>query len=189
MKCPKCGYNSFEYYNTCKRCSEDLSGYKQTYNITPLVFPSEAREKMVAEYRSAESVSDNTSETAETYDDIFSFDLPDDVSIEPVQSTVDPFNFDEPVSGLNQSGALKPEHDVFADLLESTSQSERSPFTASQAASAPAAPKAADSFSGPDEFDLDGFSWDDAPDETTAGGNNDADFDSLFGDTKGNTKK
>ncbi|ABB33600.1 hypothetical protein GeomeDRAFT_1234 [Geobacter metallireducens RCH3] len=33
MKCPKCGYNSFEFLDTCKKCKTDLSGFKQTHGI------------------------------------------------------------------------------------------------------------------------------------------------------------
>lgn len=30
MKCPKCGYNSFEFLDTCKKCNADLSTIRQT---------------------------------------------------------------------------------------------------------------------------------------------------------------
>ncbi|MDD2581626.1 MAG: hypothetical protein PHR66_06505 [Desulfuromonadaceae bacterium] len=191
MKCPKCGYNSFECYDRCNKCSEDLTGYKQTYNIASLVLPYETREKLASGYHSAQSETERTSDTTEAHDDIFSFNLPDDSPIESEQQNVDPFNFDEPVTSLNQTNNVKNEDDVFADLLESTSQADESPFTASHAAAAPVAPKVTESSSGPGEFDLDSFSWDDTSDETAAAGSKEDDynFDSLFGDTQGNTKK
>lgn len=190
MKCPKCGYNSFEYYDRCNKCSEDLTSYKQTYNIASLVLPYDAREKLAAGYCSAESVTEHASDTTEAPDDIFSFYLPDDSPIESEPQKVDPFNFDEPVTGLNQTNSLKNEDDVFADLLESTSQADESPFAAFHAAAPPVAPKATESLSGPGEFDLDSFSWDDTPDEAVADiKEDDYNFNSLFGDTKGNTKK
>ena len=40
MKCPKCGYNSFEYLDACKKCNSDLAAYKQTHGIQPIVLPS-----------------------------------------------------------------------------------------------------------------------------------------------------
>ena len=191
MKCPKCGFNSFEYYDSCKKCANDLIGYKLTYSITSMVLPQEAKEKLAAGFQSAESPTDRISDSAETHDDIFSFDLPDDTSSAPVRGNDDPFNFDKPSPVVKQTGSSKPEDDVFADLLESTSQTKASPFEAVQTTAPPAAAKGADSSSGPGEFDLENFSWDDTPAATAAPENTAAsdDFDSLFGDTKENTQK
>jgi len=190
MKCPKCGFNSFEYYDSCKKCSSDLIGFKQTYSIPSMVLPLEAKEKLAAEFQSAESPNDHAgdSDTAEIHDDIFSFDLPDDTPPPSAQGNDDPFNFIDSTPDQNQSSSL-PSDDVFADLLESTSQSDESPFAATPAA--PAAAKVAEVSTGPGEFDLESFSWDDTPAETAATGGKEAadDFDSLFGDTKEKASK
>ena len=55
----------------------------------------------------------------------------------------------------------------------------------------PAAAKAAVSSSGPDEFDLESFSWDDTPAAPAVTDSTEStdDFDSLFGDTKENAQK
>ena len=188
MKCPKCGFNSFEYYDSCKKCASDLIGYKQTYSIASMVLPLEAKEKLAVEFRSAEIATDQISNKTETHDDIFSFDLPDDSPSTSDHSNNDPFNFDEPSPEMKQSSS---EDDVFADLLESTSQGDDSPFAAAQAGVTPASAKPVDSSSGPGEFDLESFSWDDtpaAPAETDSKDGAD-DFDSLFGDTKENPPK
>lgn len=191
MKCPKCGFNSFEYYDSCNKCSSDLTGYKQTYSITSMVLPQEAKEKLAVGFRSAESEADQISDDTGTHDDMFSFDLPDDSPTASVQGNDDPFNFDKTPPEVNQSSRSKPEDDVFGDLLESTSQSEESPFAAAQTAPPPAAAKVAGSSSGPGEFDLESFSWDDTPavPATTDGTEATDDFDSLFGDTKEKTQK
>lgn len=194
MKCPKCGFNSFEYYDTCKKCSGDLIGFKQTHFITPLVLPLEAKEVLAARFLSAESATEQVSESPETHDDIFSFDLPDDPQPAPVLHNDDPFNFDEPMTDVTQPSELQPEDDVFSNLLESTSQSDESPFAAPQAQPAPAAAKSADSGSTPGEFDLESFSWDDAPAAPSVPGEPEStetadDFDSLFGDTSEKTTK
>lgn len=39
MKCPKCGYNSFEYLDSCKKCGNDLSTFKEAHGIRPIVIP------------------------------------------------------------------------------------------------------------------------------------------------------
>lgn len=192
MKCPKCGFNSFEYYDSCKKCASDLTGYKQTYSITSLLLPQEAKEKLATEFRSAESATDQISEEAQTHDDIFSFDLPDDSPSAPVQGNDDPFNFDKPSGDVNRPSSSQSEDDVFADLLESTSQSDESPVVTTQTATPPTAAKSPKSSSSPGEFDLESFSWDDTPSAAAASDNTEGatdDFDSLFGDTKENTQK
>lgn len=193
MKCPKCGYNSFESHDICKKCSSELSGYKLTYGITPIVFPLEVREKMADEFRAA-SVGDEQHDGAiETHDDMFAFDLPEESSPSSAAPLFkdDPFDFDEelPVAVKSQP---KVEDDPFADLLESTSQTNNDPFGAPQAAvAAQTTAKVAASTSGPGEFDLENFSWDDTPSTADVAGDKDVadDFDSLFGDTNEPAKK
>jgi hypothetical protein len=39
MKCPKCGYTSFDYLDECKKCGKDLEEHKEKYSIRSLMFP------------------------------------------------------------------------------------------------------------------------------------------------------
>ncbi len=141
MKCPKCGFNSFEYYDSCKKCSSDLAGYKQTYSITSMVLPLEAKEKLAAEFQAVEGKADQVSDSAEIHDDIFSFDLPNDPHSSSAQRNDDPFNFDEPSLDLKKANSSKSEDNVFADLLESTSQAGESPFAGVQTKVLPLPPQ------------------------------------------------
>jgi hypothetical protein len=194
MKCPKCGYNSFEFYDICKKCSGDLSGYKQTYGITPIVLPLEIREKMAEEFRAASVAAGQLTESIETQEDMFAFDLPEDTASSTATSTAtasasfndDPFNFDDEPPAAAQKQSIV-DADPFADLLESTPQVSDDPFGAPPA---PAA-RTAEATIAPGEFDLENFSWDDTPETSTVGGEKDTvdDFDSLFGDTSEDTKK
>lgn len=193
MKCPKCGFNSFEYYDSCKKCSSDLISYKQTHSITPLILPLEVKERLASEFQTTESVTDQISETIETHDDIFSFDLPDDSAPVSGFSNDDPFNFGEHSSVASQSKSTKSD-DVFADLLESTSQLEESPFAQIQTESSPTGAleaKPENFSSSPGEFDLESFSWEDTPTASSTPDSNNVpdDFDSLFGEAKQNTSK
>jgi hypothetical protein len=156
-----------------------------------MILPQEAKEKLATEFRSAEGVTNQISDGADSHEDIFSFDLPDDSPSAPVQGNDDPFNFDMPPTKVKQPGKSQSEDDVFADLLESTSQSDESPFAGTQTANPPVAVKHADSSSAPGEFDLESFSWDDTPSGTAESDGTEAtdDFDSLFGETKKNTQK
>jgi hypothetical protein len=40
MKCPKCGYNSFEHLSACKKCHADLAAHKDSLGIRALVLPA-----------------------------------------------------------------------------------------------------------------------------------------------------
>jgi hypothetical protein len=183
MKCPKCGFNSFEYYDSCKKCSVDLRGYKQTYSISSLVLPQEAKVNLAAEFLSNERSIDEIHAAPEVHDDIFSFDLPDDALLSPNQPAEDPFDFAEPAPAAYQAhnGALAD--GVFSDLLESTPHPDAPSFTAQVSAQAESVVPAP---SGTGEFDFDSFSWDDSPDPPTPSGDDDAadDFDSFFEDSK-----
>lgn len=187
MKCPKCGYNSFEYYGNCKKCAADLSGYKQTYGITAIVLPPEVREEMADRFRPPSSEDSQPAESVETHTDMFAFDLPDDVpTASPVAVQIDdPFNFDfDPPPKVNTQKP-KVEERGFGDLFETT-PSKDDPFAASATPS---------SSSSPGEFDLDSFSWDDTPAATATekaaspGKDITDDFDSFFGDLTDSTKK
>lgn len=41
MRCPKCGYNSFDHLDSCKKCGKNLVEFKQTYGIKSVLFPGE----------------------------------------------------------------------------------------------------------------------------------------------------
>ncbi|MDD2366459.1 MAG: hypothetical protein PHN84_09875 [Desulfuromonadaceae bacterium] len=194
MKCPKCGFNSFEYYDSCKKCSADLTGYKQTYSIASVVLPSVAKEHLVAESQTLAASADNVSEKVEMHEDIFSFDLPNEPLSPVAEKNDDPFNFDEPepVVTAAHSGTSGSDADDFANLLESTSQTDESPFASVHAPTPVSfAATQANAGSSPGEFDLESFSWDETPAETASDIQPDEldDFDSLFGDTKENSFK
>ena len=193
MKCPKCGFNSFEYYDNCKKCSGDLISYKHNFSITSLILPLEAKGKLASSYHSADNTLDMNDAMPETHDDIFSFDLPADPASSTHHNNGDPFNFDNHSSPQNQPNSSISEDDVFSDLLESTSQAEVPPFGAARVIKPPNPPvKAqAEPSTGPGEFDLESFAWDDniptaAPQENTETTD---DFDTLFGSPRSDTKK
>ena len=194
MKCPKCGYNSFEYHDTCNKCAHELTGYKATFGLKAIVLPQEARNSMAAAFMSEAVVNTQAEEVvAETNTDMFSFDLPEeDTSAAETTANDNPFDFgDEPAADEPQgfgefsfddeqkSAQAKAEEDAFADLLESTSQEGDA-----EVAPAPAAGNS------PGEFDLNNFSWDDTPAAPAAAETKpEDDFNSLFGDLDDITKK
>jgi uncharacterized RDD family membrane protein YckC len=38
MRCPKCGYNSFDHLDSCKKCGRDLVEFKQRFGIKSMLF-------------------------------------------------------------------------------------------------------------------------------------------------------
>ena len=187
MKCPKCGYNSFEIHDACKKCANDLTSYKDIHGLKPIVLPHETRTAM-AEKLMAERAQDVPVGVADAPADMFSFDIPEGDTTADSGSFLkdDPFNFgDDPAPtslggdgfsfGKEQMSAqAKAEEDAFADLLESSSRT------------APSAPQPAEA-----GMELGNFSWDDTPDPAPG---EDAkpvkdDFNNLFGDTDDTVKK
>ena len=184
MKCPKCGYNSFEYYDSCKKCSADLVAFKNSFSISSIVLPQEAKEILTGRV-DGDIAPDMVAEQSDIHDDVFSFDLPGDTQ-EVVSSQPDnPFAFvDSPFAGVGDIPVPPQVQDAFANLAGGAEQ-ETSPFDFS----ATAAPTADFASSEPDEFD---FSWDAAPAisgavpqpvaEPASDSSEDLDdFDSLFG--------
>ena len=39
MKCPKCGFNSFEFLDSCKKCGNNLINFKQAHGVQALILP------------------------------------------------------------------------------------------------------------------------------------------------------
>jgi hypothetical protein len=193
MKCPKCGYNSFEIHDICKRCSNDLSSYKDIHGLKPIVLPLETRTAM-AEKMMAGKLEEEHAPVVDVPADMFSFDIPGDESGTATTSfkNDDPFDFgDEPASSVpaddfsftpeQMSAQAKAEEDAFADLLESNAPTQGAEPAATDAA-------AADSQI---ESELSSFAWDDvpAPAGTDAAKPVEDDFNSLFGDTDDTTSK
>lgn len=107
MKCPKCGYNSFEHHDTCNKCANDLTAYKTTFGLKGIVLPLQARISMAESLKAETASADETPEAAESTSDMFSFDLPEGDSAGQAATPAaadNPFNFDEePAAPQNQS--------------------------------------------------------------------------------------
>jgi hypothetical protein len=194
MKCPKCGYNSFEIHDTCKKCANDLTSYKDIHGIKSIVLPHDTR-TIMAEKLMADKMQEVPVAVADVPVDMFSFDIPESETTAEAASFIkdDPFDFgdepaapslgggDFPFGNEQMSAQAKAEENAFADLLESSSQNK------SEAPSTPQPAEATNQF----ESDLNNFSWDDTPDTAPGEAAKPAkdDFDSLFGDTDETAKK
>ena len=175
MKCPKCGYNSFEFNDNCPKCLNDLTGYKAAHGLKAMALPLTARTEMARSMTAEADADDHSAEDADISSDIFSFDFEeneqgtDQEAGGPVRS---PFIFgDETADSTPQ---VKDKED-FGGLLETTPQK--------GAATPTGKPAVVDN-----AFDLKNFSWDDTPENPAGEGKpgkaKGDDFGSLFGGTK-----
>jgi hypothetical protein len=41
MKCPKCGYHSFDHLDSCKKCSHGLADHKAKFNLGGFIAPGQ----------------------------------------------------------------------------------------------------------------------------------------------------
>lgn len=185
MKCPKCGYNSFEYNDTCVKCSNDLKAFKATYNIEPVVLPGHALAAIAADFSKTALAAVSQTETSSSASDMFSFDLSPQTQDAPGDN---PFNFgEEPdtakaspfddfnFAGVSDTPKAASAESNFSELLDQSP----APGAAHQTPVQPS-----DNSANKDEFDLSDFSWDDTPSpvKTEEPKPPSDDFGSLFGD-------
>ena len=76
MKCPKCGYNSFEHLNECKKCGQDLADHKAKFNLRGFYAAGQSA-PAVAAVASEEDIPE-TEESAEDESVDFGFDFLDE---------------------------------------------------------------------------------------------------------------
>lgn len=55
MKCPKCGYHSFDHLNDCKKCGNDLVAHKEKFNLRGFYAPGQSEPVAAVEQPVAES--------------------------------------------------------------------------------------------------------------------------------------
>jgi hypothetical protein len=48
MKCPKCGYHSFDHLDICKKCGHNLAGHKAKFNLRGFIAPGHVAMAAVA---------------------------------------------------------------------------------------------------------------------------------------------
>ena len=77
MKCPKCGYNSFEYLENCKKCGQSLGEHKQKFNLWGFFTEQGAPAHIPAEPESEKPAVDDIEPDDDLID--FGFDFLNDI--------------------------------------------------------------------------------------------------------------
>ncbi len=118
MKCPKCGYNSFEHLSACKKCSADLTAYKESLGIRPTVLPTFLQPATPAPQSPAATVA-----PSEVTDDLFSWDIAEDAA-----TGAEPMPF-EPVAAAEAAPATDGDDFAFSfDDLQGVSAAPKAPL-------------------------------------------------------------
>lgn len=102
MKCPKCGYTSFDYLESCKKCNNALGEFKTKYGLRSLLFPHRTQKPAAAVTPTLAAATATpalvaATETSDSTD--FGYDFGADAPIAaplpaPATPAVDDFDFD-----------------------------------------------------------------------------------------------
>lgn len=103
MKCPKCGYNSFESLASCKKCSTDLSEHKAKFGLRGFAAPEEQSQTAVEDDLSAVAADQQAAD--------FGFDFLEDEASQPSgQSREEGFSLDDDSLSLDQPFGVDAEN-------------------------------------------------------------------------------
>ncbi|WP_321394285.1 RDD family protein [uncultured Desulfuromusa sp.] len=117
MRCPKCGYNSFDHLDSCKKCGKDLVEFKQSFGIKSVLFPGQMSASDVAEEPEFDSVIADAAVTAATGAATVA---EDSQNIEPVADGTDGDDF-----GFDFMGDSAEDDDLsFDELFEEAPEDE-----------------------------------------------------------------
>jgi len=127
MKCPKCGYNSFDHLDRCKKCAIDLTQHKARFGIKSVLLAEAFQDDLSAEnFAAAVDEQLTTGTVLDNLDE--EFDLPE---------TAEGEDF-----GFDFMGDSDEEEDLaFDELFEDVPTDE----TTEESLPSPAEPRAADS--------------------------------------------
>ncbi len=74
MKCPKCGFNSFEFHDNCKKCGNNLASFKSDLNIKPVILDTDRQLQASVPFRTDE---EQVQSAVEKPVDTFTWDTPE----------------------------------------------------------------------------------------------------------------
>lgn len=133
MKCPKCGYNSFEFLDNCKKCKHDLSAFKQSLGINfPAISPVAETAAPPAAATVAASLASAAATATVAADETFTWDEPVTTTA-PVKQGDDIFSsmyLDFATTPAPAPAALPP---VSFDMDSPMAAAPAAPFSASEA--------------------------------------------------------
>jgi hypothetical protein len=121
MKCPKCGYHSFDHLDSCKKCGQGLADHKEKFNLRGFFSP---RQTAASEVESAidESYDEEESSADDSVD--FGFDFLDEEE-DPVKTASDDISLDDDDQSVNIDQPFGADSETIpADTPEPDSESD-----------------------------------------------------------------
>ncbi len=168
MRCPKCGYNSFDHLETCKKCGKDLIEFKEKFSIKSVLFPGRSgrSEDIVEELH--EDVADvaaaaTAAAVGDASADLGALSVEEDFGVEPSTSSAgesDDFGFDFMGDSAEDDDLSFDE--LFEEAAEEEDLEESIEGPADKSPEPPAGNTVADDFDFPEDEDeeLDDFGFD-----------------------------
>jgi hypothetical protein len=96
MKCPKCGYNSFEFLDACKKCGSELGSFKKTHRINTVLRKTAAVAAVVPQQvQAAAPVATQGAVQEENLHESFDLGFPDAPLEEGKDTQFSGFSFDD----------------------------------------------------------------------------------------------
>ncbi len=185
MKCPKCGYNSFDHLESCKKCGKELTEFRSRFNLRSLIFPAKSAPAVpvlaepLAKEPASESAGPAPGESVDFGYDFMDDESPDTASSEQHGQAGDAaFGGFEELSGTAETAITRNENpfaeideDVSFDNEDAVTEEEPDIFSFEDPKAGPEDPdrfsfdgdlekSSADGAEKSEEFDLD---WDDEP--------------------------
>lgn len=122
MKCPKCGYHSFDHLDSCKKCNIDLVEHKAKFNLRGFFSPGQAAAVEAAPEPVIDETDDDIEESSDGSVD-FGFDfLDEDQKDEPAGAA--PLGADDQDINIDQPFGADSET-IPADTFDSDDDDEK----------------------------------------------------------------
>lgn len=120
MKCPKCGFNSFEFLDNCKKCSSDLTGFKQSHGIRAIVIPFPAAASAAVETGAVTTAAALAAHSPAAAEETFTWEAPPQA---PIPNPGDDI-FSDLDLGFSAPPKAEPAEETFSFELEPTAEAE-----------------------------------------------------------------
>lgn len=100
MKCPKCGYHSFDHLDHCKKCAQELIDHKAQFNLRGFFFPGQTADQVVASAQADTAVTP-TDHSGDTVDFGFDFLDEEESPADDFKAASDDFDLDTDLDEFN----------------------------------------------------------------------------------------
>ncbi|MGA7827316.1 MAG: hypothetical protein WCA04_06640 [Geobacteraceae bacterium] len=116
MKCPKCGYNSFEFLNACKKCGTELSSFKKIHRINTVLRPAAAVSAELPQQDPTAAAVAQATVQAENLHESFDLGFPETSQDDVTDQAFNGFSFSDESAPPAENSAPKADETTMADF-------------------------------------------------------------------------